>query len=75
MLLHIVTPNCILLAHWKSQSYFQENYTDLYDFCFCLSDFCGEFSKGFGGIGGRTPVEGTSAGGGSRGTMVQDPAY
>ena len=27
----------ILLAHWKSQSYFQESYTDLYDLCLCLS--------------------------------------
>jgi hypothetical protein len=30
----------ILLAHLKSQSYFQETYTDLYDFCFCLSESC-----------------------------------
>jgi hypothetical protein len=30
----------ILLAHWKSQSYFQENYTDLYDFCRCLKEEC-----------------------------------
>jgi hypothetical protein len=35
----------ILLAHWKSQSYWQENYTDMYDFCFCLSGFCKEFMK------------------------------
>jgi hypothetical protein len=27
----------ILLAHWEAQSYWQENYTDLYDFCFRLS--------------------------------------
>jgi Clostripain family len=27
----------ILLAHLKSQSYWDENYTDLYDFCACLS--------------------------------------
>lgn len=27
---------CILLAHWDAQSYWQENYADLYDFCFCL---------------------------------------
>jgi Clostripain family len=27
----------IQLAHLKSQSFFQEMYTDLYDFCFCLS--------------------------------------
>jgi hypothetical protein len=30
----------ILLAHWKSQSYYQELYTDLYDFCLCLSESC-----------------------------------
>lgn len=30
----------ILLAHWKSQSYWQENYTDLYDFCRCLHEKC-----------------------------------
>jgi hypothetical protein len=30
----------ILLAHWKSQSYFGENYTDLYDFCECLQELC-----------------------------------
>ena len=28
----------ILLSHWKSQSFFNEMYTDLYDFCFCLSN-------------------------------------
>ena len=32
----------ILLAHWKSQSYYQELYTDLYDFCLCLSESCSE---------------------------------
>jgi disks large protein 1 len=26
----------ILLAHWESQSYFGESYTDLFDFCKCL---------------------------------------
>lgn len=30
----------ILLAHWESQSYYQELYTDLYDFCLCLSARC-----------------------------------
>lgn len=30
----------ILLAHWESQSYWQENYTDIYDFCFCLLGRC-----------------------------------
>lgn len=29
----------ILLAHWKSQSFWQESYTDLYDFCKCLKGF------------------------------------
>ena len=32
--------NCIQLAHLESQSYFEENYTDLFDFCFCLSERC-----------------------------------
>ena len=27
----------VLLAHWDAQSYFEENYTDLYDFCLCLA--------------------------------------
>jgi len=30
----------IVLAHWKSQSFFQEVYTDLYDFCVCLMEKC-----------------------------------
>jgi hypothetical protein len=30
----------IKLAHLEAQSYFQETYTDLYDFCFCLSRRC-----------------------------------
>jgi hypothetical protein len=31
----------ILLAHWDAQSYYQENYTDLHDFCFRLERRCG----------------------------------
>ncbi len=30
----------ILLSHWESQSYWQEDYTDLFDFCFCLRRRC-----------------------------------
>jgi cysteine peptidase C11 family protein len=30
----------ILLAHLKSQSYWQETYTDVYDFCYCLGASC-----------------------------------
>jgi hypothetical protein len=30
----------ILLAHWESQSYWEENYTDLFDFCQCLHKRC-----------------------------------
>lgn len=33
----------ILLAHWKAQSFWQESYTDLYDFCLCLSNRCEEY--------------------------------
>jgi hypothetical protein len=39
--------NCIQLAHLESQSYWGEDYTDLYDFCSCLSKRCT----------GRTEVE------------------
>lgn len=28
----------VLYSHWKAQSFFQEMYTDLYDFCFCVVD-------------------------------------
>lgn len=37
---HPLVKYFILLAHWESQSYFQENYTDLYDFCLCLRRYC-----------------------------------
>lgn len=30
----------IVLAHWESQSFYQEVYTDLYDFCECLKERC-----------------------------------
>jgi hypothetical protein len=30
----------ITIAHLKAQSYWQETYTDLYDFCFCLEQKC-----------------------------------
>jgi hypothetical protein len=30
----------ILLAHLKSQSFWREDYTDIYDFCCCLEDSC-----------------------------------
>lgn len=32
--------NLILMAHWESQSFWDENHTDLYDFCFCLRRKC-----------------------------------
>jgi hypothetical protein len=40
----------ILLSHWKSQSYWQETYTDLYDFCLCLSKRCESASNPEGGM-------------------------
>lgn len=47
------TADFILLSHWKSQSFFNEMYTDLYDFCFCLSNKINELRK----AGGRpTPA-------------------
>ena len=42
-------PRCrdlIVLAHWRSQSYWQETYTDLCDFCLCLTRLCKDEFKG-----------------------------
>jgi hypothetical protein len=36
----------ILLSHWKSQSFFNEMYTDLYDFCFCMNNKIEELEIG-----------------------------
>ena len=30
----------IILSHWQAQSYYEENFTDLGDFCFCLKRRC-----------------------------------
>jgi hypothetical protein len=32
----------IILAHWEAQSFYEEKYTDLYDFCFRLKAKCDE---------------------------------
>jgi hypothetical protein len=32
----------ILLAHWDAQSFYNEDYVDLYDFCYCLRKRCAE---------------------------------
>jgi hypothetical protein len=37
-----VAQNLILLAHWESQSYYTENYTDLFDFCQRLEMKCAD---------------------------------
>ena len=35
----------ILLAHWESQSFWEENHTDLYDFCLCLRKRCNDMQS------------------------------
>lgn len=37
---HERVKDLILLAHWESQSYWEESYTDIYDFCCCLFAKC-----------------------------------
>lgn len=32
----------VLLAHWDAQSFYNEDYVDLYDFCYCLRKRCEE---------------------------------
>lgn len=36
----------ILYSHWKAQSFFQEMYTDLYDFCWCIVERCERIEEG-----------------------------
>ena len=38
----------ILFAHWRAQSFFQEMYTDLFDFCLCILDRCDRIRKAKG---------------------------
>ena len=45
--------NLILLAHLEAQSEWQESYTDLYDFCFCLRRQCETFKVALGTHGGE----------------------
>ena len=35
-----VIRDLLVLAHWESQSFYEEKYTDVYDFCFCLKRKC-----------------------------------
>lgn len=37
-----IAKQLILLAHWDAQSFYQEDYVDLYDFCFSLKNRCTE---------------------------------
>ena len=37
----------ILLAHWDAQSFYNEDYVDLYDFCLCLTRRCDERKDDF----------------------------
>ena len=49
----------ILLAHWEAQSYWEENYTDIYDFCRCLRARCATALDALGddAKSGRTAAE------------------
>jgi hypothetical protein len=35
-----LTHDLIVLSHWQAQSFYEENFTDLGDFCFCLKRRC-----------------------------------
>lgn len=43
----------IILAHWESQSFWKEGYTDIYDFCFCLYKNCVNLTKNSEGSNGN----------------------
>jgi hypothetical protein len=41
-----IIKDLILLAHWDAQSFWSENYTDLWDFCDCLAERCKNANTG-----------------------------
>ena len=41
-----IIKDLILLAHWDAQSFWSENYTDLWDFCDCLAKRCDDAKGG-----------------------------
>lgn len=41
-----VIKDLVLLAHWEAQSFWSENYTDLWDFCDCLQRRCDDIAPG-----------------------------
>ena len=41
-----IIKDLILLAHWDAQSFWSENYTDLWDFCDCLANRCRNANTG-----------------------------
>ena len=43
----------VLLAHWEAQSFWSENYTDLWDFCDCLKRRCKVMASSLRDIGGN----------------------
>lgn len=45
----LVARDLIQLAHLQSQSYWQENYTDLFDFCFCFSRLFKQYEERYRG--------------------------
>ena len=45
---HASSRYVILFSHWKAQSFYQEMYTDLYDFCFCIKERCNRIRQGRG---------------------------
>ena len=46
----------ILLAHWEAQSFWNESYTDLCDFCSCLKQRCEGFLEQLDGVNAETIV-------------------
>lgn len=52
-----ITKDVILLAHLKSQSFFQEMYTDLYDFCFCITQKVEELKRSLCHCNGAPPTD------------------
>lgn len=57
-----LTRDFVLRSHWQSISFWQESYTDLYDFCFCLRNRCEEYACNSGGMHGLVDTIYTACG-------------
>lgn len=71
----LVARDLIQLAHLQAQSFWQESYTDLFDFCFCFSRLYKLYDKQYSGQGWereKVVQQGEGEGHGQKGTEWEE---